>query len=157
MNWDKNTNIRDAGHWLSKKIELIELKDKQKTLKTNINILRGGIFNVELGEGNIGAEKNKKRPCLVLSHNNLNKGDIVVIIPLSTKFNFDIKNGQKIPKYANHYVFYKAKYDFLTDDSCVKCEDVRSIDKVRIVEHLGNIDPKDLDKIKNRILFTFGF
>ncbi len=121
MSWDKNTNIRDAGHWLSKKIELIELKDKQKTEKTNINILRGGIFNVELGEGNIGAEKNKKRPCLVLSHNNLNKGETVIIMPLTTKFNFDIKTKSGIGFYLllvfnnNSQILIYIAIDFLLD------------------------------------------
>lgn len=157
MNWDKNTNIRNAGHWLSKKIELVELKHRQKTEQINVTVLRGGIFNVELGEGNIGGEKNKKRPSLILSHNNLNKGDTVVIIPLTTKFSYNIVNGKKAPKYANHFVFHKSKYTFLDDDSCIKCEDIRSVDKVRIKDHLGNIDPKDLDIIRNRILFTFGF
>ena len=28
--WNKNDNIRNAGYWLSRKIELIELKDTNK-------------------------------------------------------------------------------------------------------------------------------
>lgn len=114
--WSKEENIRDAGCWLSKKINLIELKHTHIVQNINMNILRGGVFNIELGDGNIGGEKNKRRPCLVLSHNNLNKGDTVVIIPLTTKFKFIVKNGKKTPSYANHFVLYKSKYNFLVED-----------------------------------------
>ncbi|MDQ0163278.1 hypothetical protein J2S06_002357 [Bacillus alveayuensis] len=31
------------------------------------------------------------------------------------------------------------------------------VDKVRIGEHLGNIDVKDLDLMRNRLLFAMGF
>lgn len=156
--WSKEVNIHDAGHWLAKKIDLIELKDYNISKNNNINILRGGIFNTELGIDNIGGEKNKKRPCLVLSRNNLNLGDTVTIIPLTTKFSFNRGvNGEKSPKYSNHYVLLKSKYSFLSDDSCIKCEDIWSVDKVRLCEHLGNIDINDLNMIKNKILYTLGF
>lgn len=28
LKWNKDKNIRDAGHWMASKIELIELKDE---------------------------------------------------------------------------------------------------------------------------------
>lgn len=60
MSWTKEKNIRNAGHWLARAIELIELKDYQKRNGTVPTIYRGGVFNVELGEGNLGGEKNKR-------------------------------------------------------------------------------------------------
>lgn len=156
--WNKEENIRDAGHWLARKVELIELKDRNKKKSIAIKIERGGIFNVELGQGNIGGEKNKTRPCLVLSQNNLNTGDTVVIIPLTTKFKTKTSpKGAIIPMYRNHYILKKSKYGFLKDDSCVKCEDIKSVDKIRIQDRLGNVDLKDLKLIKNRLLFTMGY
>lgn len=157
MAWNKEQNIRDAGYWLSRKIELIELKHNQNVQQTSPKIFRGGVFNVELGKGNIGGEKNKKRPCLIISHNNLNNGDTVVIIPLTTKFPYKTTNSCKVPKYKNHYVFYKKDYPFLDDNSCIKCEDIRMIDKVRIRDHLGNIPVCHLNKLINSIKFTLGF
>lgn len=155
--WSKEENIRNASHWLSRKIELIELKSINIKNSTKINVLRGGVFNVELGEGNIGGEKNKKRPCLVLSRNALNNGDTVVIVPLTTKFKKEIQNGVIMPKYNNHYILKKANYDFLIKDSCIKCEDIRAVDKVRVNEHLGNINVEDLERIKARMLFALGY
>ena len=157
MSWSKHENIRNASHWISRKIELIEKKDYQKQNKINPTIHRGGIFNVELGNGNIGSEKNKTRPCLVLSGNQLNGGDTVLIIPLSSKFKFNIVNGIKIPAYKNHYLLYKSKYSFLNADSCVKFEDIRCVDKVRINNFLGNVELSDLSKMESRLKFTFGF
>lgn len=157
MPWNKDKNIRDASHWLSRKIELIEIKDNQITNQIQHNILRGGIFNIELGEGNIGGEKNKKRPCLVISRNALNKGDTVLVIPLTTKFSYNIQHNKKAPKYNNHFILFKIDYPFLDDDSCIKCEDIRSIDKVRIRDHIGNIRHQHLKLVKNRVLFTLNF
>lgn len=157
MSWTKEKNIRNAGHWLARAIELIELKDYQKRNGTVPTIYRGGVFNVELGEGNLGGEKNKRRPCLIISRNQLNSGDIVVLIPLTTKFKYNLVKGVKTPKYKNHYILLKSKYPFLNEDSCVKFEDIKTVDKVRIGEHLGNIDVKDLDLMRNRLLFAMGF
>ena len=63
ISWNKEDNIRDAGCWLSQKIKLIELKDVQEQKGEKREIKRGGIFYVELGEGNLGYEKNKCRTC----------------------------------------------------------------------------------------------
>ncbi|WP_102401254.1 type II toxin-antitoxin system PemK/MazF family toxin [Haloimpatiens massiliensis] len=157
-NWSKEQNIRDAACWLSRKVELIELKSYNKINSINQTICRGGIFNVELGVGNLGGEKNKKRPCLVISRNQLNIGDTVVVIPLSTKFKTKTHGKGKIaPKYDNHLILWKSKYGFLDDDSCIKCEDIRMVDKVRIQEHIGNIEPQDMNLLKKRLLFTFDF
>lgn len=155
--WNKNDNIRNAGYWLSRKIELIELKHFNKENNINNEALRGGVFNVELGTGNIGGEKNKKRPCLVISRNALNAGDTIVIIPLSTKYKKRFTNGVEYPMYKNHYLLKKSKYPFLDANSCIKCEDIRNVDKIRLVDHLGNIDTADLDEIKKRILFALGY
>jgi len=155
--WNKDDNIRNAGYWVARKIELIELKHQNKIDLINQSILRGGVFNIELGTGNVGAEKNKKRPCLVISSNILNNGETVSVIPLSTKFKSIVKSGIQYPQYRNHYILKKSNYPYLRDNSCVKCEDIRCVDKVRIIDHLGNVSFEDMLEIKKRILFAFGY
>ena len=44
--WNQD-NIRNAGYWLSRKIELIELKHYNKENNITKDAFRGGIFNVE--------------------------------------------------------------------------------------------------------------
>ena len=157
ISWNKEDNIRDAGCWLSQKIKLIELKDVQEQKGEKREIKRGGIFYVELGEGNLGYEKNKCRPCLVISNNSVNEGETVIVIPLSTTIKSITKNGKLIPKYRTDFILEKSKYPFLKEDSCLKLQDIRCIDKLRIKEFLGNIDVKDLDLLKSKLNFTMGF
>lgn len=157
--WNKDTNIRNAGHWLAHKIELIELKEKQISSGRKITALRGAIYNVELGMDNIGSEKNKKRPCLVISNNKLNSGDTVIVIPLSTHFPniVNTTTGEMTPRYKNHFILHTSTYPFLSKDSAVKCEDIRVIDKIRLCELLGNLSPTDLNKIKNCLRYSLDF
>lgn len=160
MGWDVNANISDAAKWLKRKVELIGEKDKllQKKIEKGtpyiISAKRGGIFDCELGYGNIGGEKNKTRPVLVLSNNILNNGHTVVVVPLSTKFDQDLRG---LPKYKNHYLLKKRKYPFLDRDSVAKFEDIRSVDVVRLRQLRGNIDVTDMKRMIKNIRFIFGY
>lgn len=160
MGWDKNTNISDSAKWLKRKTELVEEKDlliQRKIARGTPYIIqakRGGIFDCELGYGNIGGEKNKTRPVLILSKNILNNGHTVVVVPLSTKFD-RLPSG--LPKYNNHYLLRKSKYRFLDQDSVVKFEDIRSVDVVRLRQLRGNVDRTDMARMKRNALFMFGY
>ena len=158
--WDKNTNISDSAKWLKRKIELIETKE---TLIHNkiargtsyiVLVKRGGVFDCELGLGNVGGEKNKTRPVLILSNNSLNKGNTVVVVPLSTKFT---KVSSGLAKYKNHYVLKKSQYSFLDADSAVKFEDIRSVDVVRLRKFRGNVDVNDMNRMQKNLNFTLGY
>jgi len=83
------------------------------------------------------------------------KKEIILISYYVRRYKF--KNGGKKPKYKNHFIFFSDDYPFLDKDSCLKCEDIRVIDKVRIKKHLGNINKFHLNMLENRIKFTFGF
>lgn len=159
MAWNSYTNISDAAKWLRRKVELIE--EKQLLVSKNnrksicLQIYRGGIFDCELGLDNIGCEKNKTRPVLVLSNNCLNKGHTVVIVPLSTKFERKMDSG--MAKYNNHYLLKKEDYPFLDTDSVVKFEDIRSVDVIRLRSLRGNIQKSDMDRMKRNLIFTCGY
>ena len=165
MAWNKNTNIREAGIWLSRKIGLIEEKDiliknrDRKARRTGKNepiktIYRGGIFHAEMGTANIGGEKNKTRPVLVISPNNMNKGHTVLVVPLSTKFKLK-PNGT--PLYNNQYLLHKKDYPKLDTDSMVKFEDIRSIDVVRLRGHIDNVNSRQMKDMKKCLLSAMGY
>ena len=145
---------------LKRKTELIEEKKVliDRKIATNSDriatVFRGGIFDVELGEGNIGGEKNKTRPAVVVTPDRMNKGNTVIIIPLSTKFSLG-PNGR--PLYRNHYLLRKADYPFLDTDSVIKTEDIRSVDVVRLRNLRGNLNREDMKRLKNSILFICGY
>ena len=161
MAWTSESNIIDAAKWLKRKADLIEEKAVLIAKKTTLHspyiayVRRGGIFDCELGHGNVGGEKNKTRPVLVLSTNVLNKGHTVLIVPLSTKFDIDPRT--RLPKYKNHYLLRKRDYPFLDRDSVAKFEDLRSVDVVRLRKLRGNVDAKDMKRMKRNLLFVSGY
>lgn len=161
MAWDSNSNIVDAAKWLKRKAELIEEKSvliaRRATRHTPYyaQVYRGGIFDCELGLGNIGGEKNKTRPVLVISRNILNKGHTVMVVPLSTKFDRDTRT--RLPRYSNHYLLKKVDYPFLDTDSVAKFEDMRSVDVVRLRKFRGNVSQRDMSRMKRNLLFTCGY
>lgn len=161
MAWSSSSNIVEAAKWLKRKAELIEEKSKLIAKKTSrhakcyVVVHRGGIFDCELGLGNIGGEKNKTRPVLIISDNMLNKGHTVLVVPLSTKF--DLKPGTSLPKYANHYLLKQSIYPFLDADSVAKFEDMRSVDVVRLRKLRGNITKQDMKNMKKNLLFMCGY
>jgi mRNA interferase MazF len=71
--WSVLDNIISSSKWLKRKTELFVEKNLllRKNLLNNspfiVQAYRGGIFDAELGEGNIGGEKNKTRPVVVIS------------------------------------------------------------------------------------------
>ena len=160
MAWTKEDNIADSAKWLKRKTELIETKHTliQNKLRRGkayiVQAKRGGIFDCELGYGNIGGEKNKTRPVLVISKNMLNNGHTIVIVPLSTKFD---RNSAGLPKYQNHYLLKKSKYPFLAADSAVKFEDIRNVDVSRLGQLRGNIDASDMKHMKKNLNFMMGY
>lgn len=160
MGWTKEENITDSAKWLKRKTELIETKDRliQNKIRRRtpyiVQVKRGGIFDCELGYGNIGGEKNKTRPVLVISRNMLNNGHTVVVVPLSTKFD-RLASGS--PKYTNHYLLKQCKYPFLAKDSVVKFEDIRNVDVSRLANLRGNIDVSDMKRMKKNLNFMMGY
>lgn len=149
MVWNKYKNIKDACSWLAEKTKLIELKENSNKKE---KIDRGGIYIVNLGIGNIGSELNRKRPCLIISNDHLNRGDTVVIAPLISK---SILNESKNEN--SHFTLFKSKYTFLKEDSCIMLEEMRCVDKVRINEKIGYMKWKDLDLLKNKIMYAMGY
>ena len=73
MAWSVLDNIISSSKWLKRKTELIVEKDLllRKNLLNNppfiVQAYRSDIFDAKLGEGNIGGEKNKTRPVVVIS------------------------------------------------------------------------------------------
>jgi len=119
-------------------------------------IKQGTIYTCDFGE-NIGYEQGrplqgKIRPALVVSNNVHNKRSAtVVVVPLSTKFKLIFKNDVQMPKMKSHYLLYKQNYPFLGDDSVVKTEKIREVDKVRLIAEMGNISDTDLHRILKKL------
>lgn len=142
---DKISKLRS---WESRK-ELLADSCYKNNVKSRY-AFKGSIYMTWLGE-NIGNEINKKRPAIVISNNKYNiRSQNVIVLPLTKKMLFRSKNST-IPKYSYHYFLYMNKYDFLNFDSCVECEQIRTVSKSRISYHLGDISSEDLNNIIKKL------
>lgn len=149
---EKSTNINE---WVLEKERIshnfIEEQDKIKGLQINL----GDVYNCEIGE-NIGEEQCNSRPVLVVSKTFYNsRSSNVTVIPLSTTIRMRqvIKQGKtkNVLKVRTHFRLKKNDFPFLSADSVVKCEHIRSVSKSRLTSKLGQIDVTTLNKVQNRI------
>ena len=136
------------------------LKDKvnyNRISKFNTNkrrqVLHGQIWYCDMGY-NIGTEKNKLRPVLVMSNNRINNSEKVVIICIT-----DAKgkvNANNLPAQDSWFLLYSGTsdedkmispgrqvpasmhvYDFLDKDSMVQCEEIRAVSKSSLMQPEG--------------------
>jgi mRNA interferase MazF len=138
--------------------------DEEEVQKAK-GVVRGAVHYCLLGE-NIGNEQNEERPVIIVSRDLINStsGNILVA-PLSKTLKKKYKNGRlvqtkggkPIPKFSSHVFLFKDKYTFLSYDSAVMTEEIKSVSKVRLKDHLGTItDKEDLNRLDVRIKWTFG-
>jgi mRNA interferase MazF len=105
-------------------------------------VKRFEVWNIELNPAQ-GSEIKKIRPCLVVSPNEVNKYlNTVVIVPMTSTIkpyptrlscNFKGKNGQLV------------------------VDQIRCVDKTRLLEKLGNMDIKTCKEISMLIIETFKY
>ncbi|GGA50349.1 type II toxin-antitoxin system PemK/MazF family toxin [Paenibacillus physcomitrellae] len=154
LKW-KPIKIQLAHYWI----------DNEKTQMSR-KMTRGAVHFCNFGE-NIGCEQNEERPVIIISNNTVNStSGNVLVIPLTknlkAKTNFKTgqavltKDGMPVPRFQSHYFLFKHKYDFLAFDSAAKTEETTSVSKVRLKEHLGNLDEEDINRLENRVKWTFG-
>lgn len=93
---------------------------------------RGAVFLVEL-DPTRGSEIQKTRPCVVVSPDELNKHlRTVVIAPLTS-------GGKPYP--------WRVACVFDAHTGMVALDQIRTVDRERLVRHLGEIEEKTLDTV----------
>ncbi|HCN18809.1 MAG: hypothetical protein A2060_04470 [Planctomycetes bacterium GWA2_50_13] len=93
---------------------------------------RGNIWEVNL-EPVIGSEKRGlRRPCVIVQNDIGNKYSPLVIVAVIT----DASNAKKL--FPVHVYVEKGKGGLILD-SVVQCEQIRTVDKARLVKHLGRL------------------
>jgi mRNA interferase MazF len=106
---------------------------------------RGEIWDVDFNPTR-GREQSGTRPALILSADPFNRGpaDLVIVIPLTSK-------QKSIPS----HVLVPAGEAGLTANSYIKCEDIRSISKERLLRYRGDVTYPRLEettRIMRRLL-----
>lgn len=94
-----------------------------------------------------GSEQGGTRPVLVVSRDAINRfSPVVVVVPLT-----DAANKTRI--YPSH-VRLKAGTAGLTLDSIAVCEQIRAINKTRLIKALGKLSRADIAAIEAAIKIT---
>ena len=110
-------------------------------------ILRGDIYLVNFDPG-VGSEIRKTRPALVIQNNIDNEySPIVIVVAITSRF------GDML--YPTE-VFIRADMSGLDHDSVVQLNQVRSIDKRRLMRRLGKLDNTTMMQVDRAILISLG-
>lgn len=107
---------------------------------------RGEIWLVDLNPV-CGHEQAGRRPALVVSVDGFNHGPagLVIVIPITTK-------DKGIPLHVGVF----PPEGGLNEQSFIKCEDVRSVAKERLVKCLGRVEEGTLEEVEDRLRILLG-
>ncbi len=102
---------------------------------------RGEVWTVRL-DPTRGREQAGTRPALLVSVDDFNEGpaDLVVVLPITSK-------AKGIP----FHVEIRPPEGGLRLTSFIKCEDIRSVSKERLMERSGSVTPQTLEAVEDRL------
>jgi mRNA interferase MazF len=84
-----------------------------------------------------GSEIQKTRPCLVISPNEMNHFiNTIIIAPMTTK---------------SHNYPTRIEIDFENKNGWIVLDQIRTIDKIRLIKKMGQIDKKTIQKVKDTL------
>ena len=109
---------------------------------------RGNVWDVDL-EPVVGSETGKRRPCVVIQNDVGNKYAPTVIIAVIT----DAGNAKK-PYRIN--VFVTKGKGGLTKDSVIQSNQIRTVDKQRLLKHRGKLPPNSMKEVDKALQISLG-
>jgi mRNA interferase MazF len=110
-----------------------------------MQIKRGELYYATL-DPVIGSEQGGKRPVLILQNDIGNKHSPTVVVAAITS-----RLGKaKLPTHVN------LSSEKLSKDSIVLLEQIRTIDKCRLVEYIGKATPEEMEFIEKALLVSVG-
>lgn len=109
----------------------------------DIEIIRGDLVYVNL-ELIIGSEAGKKRPCVIIQNNIGNKYSPVTIVAIIT-------SQKEISKKYPVDVWIDKGEGELNYASIVQCDQIRTIDKRRIIKKIGHLSDSVIQEIDEAI------
>jgi mRNA interferase MazF len=102
---------------------------------------RGDIWVVDLNPTQ-GREQAGRRPALVVSVDKFNHGpaDLIIVLPITS-----------VAKGIPTHVEIRPPEGGVRERSFIKCEDVRSISKQRLVASWGSINTRTMEAVEDRL------
>lgn len=137
-------------------IKLKTIEDVEEVIENNLNnpklnkypiCKRGDIFLANLGNS-IGSEKGGYRPVLIVQNDTANRfSNHVTILPIT---------ALKMTKTLPTHVILKAEKFALNKDSIIQAEQIRTIDKSRLIERIDSLGSNTMEKVDKAILIQNG-
>jgi mRNA interferase MazF len=113
-----------------------------KVARLNYFPKRGEIWLVSM-EPVAGHEIGKTRPALIISNNRNNEfSSTVTVIPITSS----------IERVYPFEVLILKNESGLTSDSKIKCNQIRTVDKLRLIKPAGNLSPDKMKKVKKALM-----
>lgn len=107
--------------------------------KPLVRVKRGEIYWVKFDKHSVGTEIRKPRPAVIVSNDWQNEvSKRVIVLPFSTKI---------------EKVYHPI--ELLIDSGKIMCDQVKSIDKQRLGDKLGELDEKIMIKVDETIIKLF--
>ncbi|MBE0514407.1 type II toxin-antitoxin system PemK/MazF family toxin [Sulfurimonas sp.] len=104
-----------------------------------VDIKRFEVYLVKLNP-TVGSEIQKTRPCIVISPNEMNVLKTVIVAPMTSK-GFDF--------------IFRPKIKFKNKNGLVLLDQIRTVDKTRLVKKLGNVDKQTSQDISSMLVQIF--
>lgn len=111
-------------------------------------IKRGELYLADLSPV-LGSEQGGTRPVLVIQNDIGNKFSPTVIVSAITSQLYKAK----LPTHIN----LEAKTFGLNKDSVILLEQIRTIDKLRLKEKIGELDEKTMQEVDKALLISLGY
>ena len=103
---------------------------------------RGEIYEADLGNAE-GSEQAGIRPVLIIQNNIGNHySPTVICVPLTSRSKKDM---------PTHHMIEKKRYPFLTYDSIVLCEQIKTISKTKLSHRIGMLSKQDMYNIGKKL------
>ena len=110
-------------------------------------VKRGDIFYADLSPV-VGSEQGGTRPVLIVQNDTGNRHSPTVIAAANTS-----QTGKaRLPT----HISIAGGSVGLTKDSIILLEQIRTIDKRRLREHMGHLDAEQMNQVNNAIAVSFG-
>ena len=104
----------------------------------NQSVFRGEVWFVDFGEEGVGSEQKGKRPAVVIQNNVGNKHSPTIIVAMITA-----------QEKANHLPTHMSVK--LVKPSVIMCEQIRTIDKGRLLKFMYSLNRTELDTLKFKL------
>lgn len=123
------------------------MKKLKKTERENVAVKRGDIYYADLSPV-VGSEQGGIRPVLIVQNDVGNKYSPTVIAAAITSQ----KEKNKLPT----HITLESEGCGLSKESVVLLEQIRTIDKRRLKERMGQLDDGSMERVDKALSISFG-